>query len=69
MKIFVYKDQIISLENFAKISAISSTALEVRYHNSERQIIYFDKAKDLTEGVAKIVEILREPVQESLSDI
>lgn len=69
MKIFVYKDQIVSLENFAKISAISSTALEVRYHNSERQIIYFDKAKDLTEGVAKIVEILREPVQESLSDI
>ena len=64
MKIFVYKDQIISLENFAKISPLSSTVLEVRYHNSERQTIYFDKAKDLTEGVAKIVEILREPNQE-----
>ena len=64
MKIFVYKNQIVSLENFAKICSISSTSLEVRFHNSERQIIYFDKAKDLTEGVAKIVEILREPVQE-----
>lgn len=64
MKIFVYKNQIVSLENFAKICPISSTVLEVRYHNSERQTIYFDKAKDLTDGVAKIVEILREPNQE-----
>lgn len=59
MKIYVYKDQIISLENFVKICAISNETLEIRYINSDRQILHFNSSKDLHEGLEKIIVILR----------
>ena len=65
MKIFVYKEQIISLENFVKISAIGNETLEIRYTNGDKQMLYFDKSKDLREGLEKIVAILRETSEDT----
>ena len=59
MKIFVYKEQIISLENFVKISAVSNETLESRYINGDKQMLYFNSSKDLREGLEKIIVILR----------
>lgn len=59
MKIFVYKEQVISLENFVKIYAISNETLEIRYINGDRQLLYFNNSKDLREGLEKIIVILR----------
>lgn len=59
MKIFIYKEQIISLENFVKICAISNETLEIRYTNGDRQLLYFNSSKDLREGLEKIIVILR----------
>lgn len=59
MKIFVYKEQIISLENFVKISAVSNETLEIRYINGDKQMLYFNSSKDLREGLEKIIVILR----------
>lgn len=59
MKIYVYNDQIISLENFVKICAISNETLEIRYINSDRQILHFNSSEDLQEGLEKIIVILR----------
>ena len=60
MKIFVYKEQIISLENFVKICAISNETIEIRYINGDKQMLYFNSSKDLREGLEKIIVILRE---------
>ena len=59
MKIFVYKEQIISLENFVKIYAVSNETLEIRYINGDKQMLHFNSSKDLREGLEKIIVILR----------